>query len=415
MNIRQHMRCIGFVMFGMVLAGSFLGAQLADAATYYAATTGNDANPGTEASPFRTINRGVKVLKPGDILRVKSGTYAEALRNTIPGGTSWSSPVTVAAAPGHTVTIRPPAGSTNVLRFENLRKYIEVQGFILDGVNITSDAIKITYGGSSNANAAHHIRIRDCEVKNAASNGILVSGGSDNNEFINLKVHDNGENDYEHGFYISSANNVVENSEVYRNGGWGVHVYKSGGTAVNNNIIRNNKIYDNGQAGNHRGVGIILASGSGNMAYNNLIWGNKEGISVSLGASNSKVYHNTVYGNISGGIFIRSGSTNAQIRNNIAYGNGGPQLSNTGSGTLLSNNLVDVDPKFVNAGAADFRLQSSSPAVNKGVTLSEVPKDYAGVSRPQGGSHDIGGYEYTGSTVSASVTAPMNLRIVDSQ
>jgi hypothetical protein len=115
------------------------------------------------------------------------------------------------------------------------------------------------------------------------------------------------------------------------------------------------------------------------------------------------------------GIFIRSGSTNAQIRNNIAYGNGGPQLSDTGSGTLLSNNLADVDPKFVNAGAADFRLQSSSPAVNKGVTLSEVPKDYAGVSRPQGGSHDIGGYEYTGSTVSASVTAPMNLRIVDSQ
>jgi hypothetical protein len=52
------------------------------------------------------------------------------------------------------------------------------------------------------------------------------------------------------------------------------------------------------------------------------------------------------------------------------------------------------------------------------VTRSEVPKDYVGVSRPQGGTYDIGGYEYTGSTASAAsavMMAPPNLQTVDAQ
>src|SRR5437870_12653512 len=36
-----------------------LSSSLAHAATYYVVTTGNDANPGTQAQPFRTIARGI--------------------------------------------------------------------------------------------------------------------------------------------------------------------------------------------------------------------------------------------------------------------------------------------------------------------------------------------------------------------
>ena len=57
------------------------------------------------------------MLTPGDTLFVRSGTYAESLQGTIPGGTSWSSPVTVVAYPGDTVTIQPTSGATRALFF----------------------------------------------------------------------------------------------------------------------------------------------------------------------------------------------------------------------------------------------------------------------------------------------------------
>jgi parallel beta-helix repeat protein len=414
MKIRQPLRHAGSVLGGLLLLGS-VWAGAAHAATYYVATTGNDANPGTAAAPLRSVNKGVTKLHPGDTLYVKSGTYAEALLNTIPGGTSWSNPVTVAAYPGHTVTLRSPVGSSAVLRFAAAtRHHIEVRGLILDAVNQTGGhGVMITAG--STTGASHHIRIRDSEIKNAPRQGVLVQVGSDANEFINVNVHDNGTTDFDHGFYLESSQNLVEKSFVYRNAGWGFNVFKEGGVGTtNNNIIRNNKIYQNARVG-PRGAGIVLSSGSGNAAYNNLIWGNQGGIQVQYNSvSNTKLYNNTVYANQVIGIKIGSAS-NTKVQNNIVYANGGKAISNSGSGTLLSHNLVDVNPKFVNAAAHDFRLQGSSPAVNTGVTLSEVPKDYASVSRPQGNSHDIGGYEYTGSTSSALVTAPMNLRIADAK
>ena len=78
---------------------------------YFVATNGSDSNPGTISQPFRTIAKGVSMLTPGKTLLVRSGTYAESLQNTIPGGTSWSSPVTVEAYPGDTVTIQPSSGA----------------------------------------------------------------------------------------------------------------------------------------------------------------------------------------------------------------------------------------------------------------------------------------------------------------
>jgi hypothetical protein len=50
----------------------------AKAATYYVATTGNDANPGTEGSPFRWPQACVNAMSAGDTCIVKPGTYGTA-------------------------------------------------------------------------------------------------------------------------------------------------------------------------------------------------------------------------------------------------------------------------------------------------------------------------------------------------
>src|SRR5713101_8675509 len=97
------------IMFTVLLTGGVLSPRAATAATYYVATTGNDANSGTQAQPFRTIAKGLTVLRTGDTLYLRGGTYAENIDNnnqTIPSGTSWSNAVTLAAYPSETVTIR---------------------------------------------------------------------------------------------------------------------------------------------------------------------------------------------------------------------------------------------------------------------------------------------------------------------
>lgn len=57
----------------------FSGATQAFATNYYVATSGNDANNGTQSwTAFKTIKKAVEVAKGGDVIRVESGTYSDA-------------------------------------------------------------------------------------------------------------------------------------------------------------------------------------------------------------------------------------------------------------------------------------------------------------------------------------------------
>ena len=63
--------------------------------------------------------------------------------------------------------------------------------------------------------------------------------------------------------------------------------------------------------------------------------------------------------------------------------------------------VINVDPKFENASAGNFRLKPDSPLINKGKKLNTVQSDFLGNSRPQGSSHDIGAYEYQEKTTTS--------------
>jgi hypothetical protein len=156
--------------------------------------------------------------------------------------------------------------------------------------------------------------------------------------------------------------------------------------------------------GYNYGVGILLSSGTGNAAYNNLIYNNTinltgfgAGIQVLSSSANGLVYNNTVYQNgPAGGILIYAGSRGTIVKNNIAFGNlGGDIVNDAGPDATIGFNLTS-DPKFVNAGTFDFHLQSTSPAIDAGTTLSLVTTDFDGRPRPQGSAYDIGAYEYGG-------------------
>src|SRR5689334_13056824 len=65
----------------------------------------DDNGPGTQAHPFRTIDKAARLLQPGERVVIASGTYRECVRPAR-GGTSPSQMISYEAAPGATVFIK---------------------------------------------------------------------------------------------------------------------------------------------------------------------------------------------------------------------------------------------------------------------------------------------------------------------
>lgn len=223
-------------------------ASAASAATYYVATPangGSNTNPGTLASPFATITKGVSVLTPGDVLYVRGGTYNEKV-------TIWNKYGTSTAQ----IWISPYNG----------------ESVAIDGTGITSNGV-VEIGGNSS-----YINFDSFEVKNGTSGGIYVYNAN-NLQIRWNNVHDNQSN----GISITSSSSSpigtthhvrVEENSVHHNvlsnqsrtaSSWqqGLSAYR----ASNVDMIHN-WVYEN------YGEGVdYICSDYGNIV-NNQIWDN---------------------------------------------------------------------------------------------------------------------------------------------
>lgn len=384
-------------LFGWVVL-AFSGSSTL-AATYYASTQGSDSSVGTESQPFRTIRKGISVLKAGDTLYIRAGSYGESINSgnqTMPTGTSWTDAPKIAAYPGESVM------TTSVGLWHSYVKYMIFDGLIIDNQRTLDEAVYLAGG-------ANHIRFKNCEIRNSRRQGVLIPHpDTHHNEFIGCNIHSNGTTvSYDHGLYIAGSYNLLENCRIHDNATYGVHIYNGYGERATGNVVRGNLVYNNSRLGT--GGGIVASHGENNLVYNNVIWGHAQtAIDITWGnPSGTKILNNTVYAN-GAGIYISSQSSNITVANNIVY-QSGTAITNLGSNTILSNNLI-TDPKFANLSASDFRLQSTSPAIDAGTTLSEVTVDLDGTVRPQGTRIDIGAYEFQSGT--AQVTPPTNLQII---
>lgn len=416
----------------MLLGGILVGGwcSLGFATTYYVATTGDNGNPGTIFQPFRTIQHGMSVMGAGDTLYIRGGGYPESIDSntwTIPAGTSWGNAPVFAAYPGNCgaqqceTVILHPSGTSYVLGLVSpAMQYQIYDGLMFDAAN-AFDAVAILYDYG-----AHHIRVQNGTIRNAkhyGPGGINepgaqgVIGGGAFSEYINLKVYDNGLNRLSHNMYITDPGVLIDGCEIYNSYGHGITVFNgscpSPSACPSNVVIRNNWVHNNLLEFRIDG-GINLNNGDNIAVYNNVVSNEPTAIDVSFTATNTKVYNNTLYGNIFFGVNVFPGVPGTDIKNTIIY-QSGTAIQNNGAGTVIDNNLLDTDPHFVNAAADDFRLQATSPAINAGVTISLVPTDRLGVTRPQGAAYDIGAYEFVGGgpppPPPPSVPAPMNLRL----
>jgi Domain of unknown function (DUF5123)/Right handed beta helix region len=152
---------------------------------------------------------------------------------------------------------------------------------------------------------------------------------------------------------------LIANNISYQNGGGGIIAHQSEHVDIVNNTsyanAQTSELYQNGQ--------VYAGFSSDIKILNNIIHAN----------SGQKVNRN--YQNV-----------------NVVYDYNlytqGPVTEAMGSHDIIAN------PQFVDPSNGDFRIKSTSPAINKGYYWGGLTTDYAGKPRPAGGAYDIGAYEY---------------------
>ncbi len=196
---------------------------------------------------------------------------------------------------------------------------------------------------------------------------------------------------YIDGFAMGVTNIDVYNNRVHDITGFGISVNSELSGTNESTTVRNNLVYNNSR------WGIFIGHGG-------------EEVSTAF-IKNTKIINNTIYNNGERGICVTRDETLAIgviIRNNISVNNGQSQFDIRNADAIIEYNLafgpvgcegancITADPQFVNPAAFDFRLQSTSPAIDAGISTNAPLFDFAGNKRPVpiGGAFDIGAYEY---------------------
>jgi parallel beta-helix repeat protein len=345
----------------------------------FVAPDGADSNQGTEAAPFRSIERAARVAQPDTTVHVAPGTYSGGFK-TVANGTP-AARVYYVSTMRWGAKIVPPLNSASPTGWDNRGNYVDIVGFDVDGT-VYRGGVKwangIYSGGSYDAirhNHIHHIGTTlACTGKNgAAGAGIGVDSffRGVKTEVIGNDVHDIGPEVCRtiHGIAISSPGTVANNI-VYRVSEAGIRMWHD----ANNVIVANNTVSASGS-------GIVV--GGGDFYY------------TAGPNDNTHVSNNIVFDNKLG--ILERGATgkNNTYTNNLVFQNPGGDWSLANG--VKHNASVASAPQFLNYyrnGTPDFRLSSTSPAIGSGNPRHAQPGDYKGMPRNAATGIDIGAYQH---------------------
>src|SRR5919109_221583 len=390
---------------GAARLGSVTGAAPSGVA-YYVSPSGSDANPGTKAAPFRTIQKAADVVNPGDVVIVGEGVYTDDDRDgsivRIRRGGRPNELVTFRAESRWKARLDGQGGrAANGIELDNDVGYVRIEGFEIYGVaNVGSpttgrgsaSGIDLYDGGHDSqivGNHIHHIG-NVCTLSTNTNGQVGIFVQVPNVTVEGNLIHDigrffPGENgctyartfrgyeSLDHGIYLngrsSGANGSLIANNVFYNTrhGWAVQMYP--GSLANVHVLNN-----------------TFAFGNPNKNYTSIV------LDASISASSIV---NNIFYNPEGGKTIEAGgfSGTITIAHNITMGSAMTDRSSIPAGMTLTNNQLNTNALFVNLGAFDFHLQATSPAIDAGQTLTQVRLDFDGATRPRGAGYDIGAFE----------------------
>jgi hypothetical protein len=320
---------LGLSAFGAAVSPEARGAT---ACRWFAAAGGSGPGRGTGRAPFRSVQRLVDRLRPGQTGCLESGTYDVSV--SFWHGGRRGRPITLTAAPGARARI---VGRMYLPKTAN---HVRVTHLTLDGVNgldlpsptVDSADDTFTYDNVTNDHTAICFELGSPDGYGMAVDTLLAHN----------RIHDCGAlppTNHQHGVYVaySMGARILDNL-IYRNADRGIQLYwDAQRTTVAGNVIDRN------------GEGIIIGGDNGTASSDNLIIGNA--ITNSTQRSDVESYW-------ADPSLIGRGNL---VEGNCVYG-GRPPIDRDAGGFSVRDNVV-VNPGYADPAAADYRMRAGSPCV----------------------------------------------------
>jgi hypothetical protein len=372
------MHRINGALLALLITSLLQGApRSTGAAELYVAEYGLDSNPGTSASPLRSIGAASQYAQPGTTVHVAQGTYAGGIKTTTSG--TMALPIRYVSTPKWAARIVPPENSTSEAGWDNRGAFVIIDGFEVDGRQYNggtrwSEGIYTSGSGSTVTNTHVHDLAANIPCSSHGGGGILGDSyylGTDIDLIGNI-VHDVGPPlcRFIHGLYQTASGRVVNNL-VYRISGWGIHLWHD----ANHVMVANNTVFNSAEGG--------ILVGGGDFVHS-------RGPADYITVANNIVFDNAKYGIAEWG---RTGDHNI-FTHNLSYKNGA-------NWRLLTSNAdpspISADPRFaayVRTGGGDYHLAPGSPAIDAGARLYAPTSDLDGAARQHGTRVDIGAYAF---------------------
>lgn len=244
--------------------------------TYYVSPQGKDNNDGSLGRPYKTIQKGLDEIKPGDTLEIRGGVYHE------------------------TTDVYNKHGSSNA--------WFTVKNYKNEEVTMTGD-YKVNWGGkiapdAITLNNSSYWKIQGIKMTQYTGAGVYITNNSSFIEMSDLVIWD-----LDYPIYRPYGTSGID------------------GESSSYCSVKNCKIYNIGlKVDRPKDHGIYIGYGAYNWTFENNDIHDTAGAAIQLygspnGGSNCTIINNRLYNNHAYGIAIGSNATNNIINNNVLYGN----------------------------------------------------------------------------------------------
>jgi Right handed beta helix region len=346
--------------------------------SFYVSTTGNDANPGTQTAPWRTVQHAADTVRAGSTVNIRGGVYQELVAIKTSGNAT-DGYITFRSYPGETAVLDAahftPAARSGVLTIQN-QSYVRIEGFEIR--NYRTSEHRLSPLGINVIGAGSHIELLKNNVHHIENN------------FEGRDAPGSGGNGFGIAVYGTDAKAPITDLIIDGNE---VHHLKTGSSeslVVNGNVtnfrITHNVVHDN----NNIGIDVIgfertapdpavdqARDGvvSGNLVYNITSRGNpayrndesSDGIYVDGGTRiliEQNVMHDVDFGIELASEHKDRATSYITARNNLIYhchtagvsiGGYAPERGHTDHSTVVNNTLYDNDTS--GTGSGEFQMQ----------------------------------------------------------
>lgn len=324
------------MIFWAIFFNIFLSSGFVFGATYYVSKNGSDTNPGTEGSPWQTIQKAADTLKPGDIVLIRQGVYPEKVTPARSGAEG--NYITYSNYGSEDVVIDAQNGKRDACVRVDGKKYLRFIGLRLTGAS-----------GASGLRAGFH-------ASDQSGNLLLEKITADNNRFGILL----------HGKYSPVSHVIIRNCTANRNTGHGIFLYRK---VYDTAVGPQNHFFSN--AGEKHTYGIEIGTdypgkkidGARNInVYENEIDHNGvQGIRT-WNAMNILINKNYCHHNGATGIQIEDGSENIAVENNLCEYNAQTYEYETGIWVDSAKNAI-VSGNYIRGNKIGLMVTDSSRVI----------------------------------------------------